>query len=386
MKTTVQRSSKAFTIIELLVVVSIIALLVGILLPAIGKARDQAQLTRSQANIKQISTAVVTYAAEFADRQPTWINDNISTYGTFAQNSGTQAFLNYESKVGAEHPWIYTGFGRSGGVGVIYGWASPPTGAAYIFQPINFLSGAGQGFGTFRLGIFTKAVSTYVNGKMYDPTFYAPKDTAVWNATEQYFDVPDESQNIVVAGAGAHKWSSYCFSAAAMFSPSVFGKHPTLNAYFVNPWTIASGFRSPGMSQASFANLKTHLIEHNQLQGRKKECSPYMAGYVGYDNCTPFFFNHAYNSSPVASFYDGHIAVVGQDTAINDTSRVAQQSGATNHGLYSLNSGLPGSPATGGSYDAPAGGYYMDQGQDFASTSYHVLTIDGIKGRDFVGK
>ena len=70
------RRDRGFTIIELLVVVSIIALLIGILLPAIGKARDNARLTQSQTNLRQMGQANATYAAEWADRQFTVVDDN----------------------------------------------------------------------------------------------------------------------------------------------------------------------------------------------------------------------------------------------------------------------------------------------------------------------
>ena len=74
-----RKHTRAFTIIELLVVVSIIALLIGILLPAISKARDQAKLSLSQTNLRNLATAHANYGTEFNDRQFTLIDDNIAT-------------------------------------------------------------------------------------------------------------------------------------------------------------------------------------------------------------------------------------------------------------------------------------------------------------------
>jgi len=58
------RGLAAFTLVELLVVVSIIALLISILLPSLKKAREQAKSTICIAGLKSISTASMVYASD----------------------------------------------------------------------------------------------------------------------------------------------------------------------------------------------------------------------------------------------------------------------------------------------------------------------------------
>ena len=78
---------KTFSLIELLVTIAVIAILVGLLLPALNAARERGRGIACAANLKQIGVFLLTYADDNNSWGPNGIDTNFHYSGgnTFAQ-------------------------------------------------------------------------------------------------------------------------------------------------------------------------------------------------------------------------------------------------------------------------------------------------------------
>ena len=399
------KSTKSgFTIIELLVVVSIIGLLLSLLIPAVGKARDSALTTQSLANLRNMSSACGSYGADWSDRQPTFIFDDLGQHISGISNSSEAEYL---KNTGGCCPSMVLGYGgyigkcaggSKGGKGIWGFWSScdasvgSGSNLAYSLPIILSPSWTGDagvvGTGGWRIPN-VRAFSQYVGGKFYDKVFYAPKDKYSMERVQPALEVGDDFSLICEVPDG---WvqSTYCFSPAAMFCPDVLGSKKGCISFSGTGPTglLPASFRSPSVGQAGFPDLKTRMLEHSWLQNKEgPDFNPKFSTDV------PYFFNQCVNSAPGTLFFDGHVALTGCNDSMDANAQVRASN--TDAGSTKKEKGLFVSDTLAvlpGPWDGYGGYFTGADGKDGAefnfdtqvNTSFHVFTTDGILGRDFI--
>ena len=361
------RRFTGFTMVDLLILLVVVTVLISLALPTLARARGDSMVQESMANLSMLSVAHVMYAADWNGRQVTWAVDDLGFYNSVQNYCDAHGCYSFGDP--GCHPPVLAGWGSGAqGTGLWGFWPCVGGGGHnWVVNPIGFpgCTSCLEGFGHFRIPN-AKAFHDYVNGRYYDPTFYAPNDTVPYELALPLFGDPNEFNT----EGNPPIWVSYVLSPAAMYHPDVMRSNAA--GGWQNPWDLDYGFQSPGLFQARYPDLKTHMIEHNWVQNPPAECNPAPPPIYGYGDCEPYYFNHGIDSTPVTLFYDGHVRLLPNTEVLAADQQILKQTGGVD-GLW--HRGTP----------FGEDGYYISYGYDGAPLSHHILTTDGILGRDTLG-
>jgi type II secretory pathway pseudopilin PulG len=77
-----RKNGRAFSVVELIVVMGLISVLMAMLLPALAASRETAKMVQCQSNLRQIGQALFEYANVYGGKLPLWSGWNVYPDGS----------------------------------------------------------------------------------------------------------------------------------------------------------------------------------------------------------------------------------------------------------------------------------------------------------------
>jgi prepilin-type N-terminal cleavage/methylation domain-containing protein len=186
------RRASAFTLIELLIVMAILAILAGILLPVIASAKLAAVRTVSLSNVKQIGTACLMYAGDNDDALPIYASGDVANLGDQDHPADTWVWQT-QPYLKSLHPLIDPIMGDPHAIYSGKAWSSrveqnlyPDYGLNYVFLAPLFRDPAS---GTCRnVGSVNASGASRPSSTIYFTTTYTPNEDSYMMPSGGYSD------------------------------------------------------------------------------------------------------------------------------------------------------------------------------------------------------